>query len=242
MCAEVARRTTPTRRRVAEPRLPADLREAALPGDRLGDDAMLESLTYDRVDLAGSRARLVDIEGCRFTAGSWSSSDLDKVTVTDTELLECDLATVRLAHSSLTRSRLRGCRMTGFVAPSVMMRQVLLDGCLLDMASLRFARLDHVELRDCQLRQADLVGADLTGATFRRCDLTNTELSNVSAKGAVFVDCVWNDVRGVASLAGAQVAHTNPVDEHAFMVALAGAVGVRLIDPDDVSDARTTGG
>lgn len=237
----MARGTPPEQRRVVAPRLPADLGDAVLPRDRLGDDAMLEALVFDRLGLAGSHARLVDIEGCRFTSTSWSGSDLDKVVITDSELVECDLATLRLEHSSLTRTRLRGCRMTGFVAPGAMMRQVLFEECLLDMASLRCARLDHVELRDCQVRQADLGGADLGGATFVRCDLTNADLSNASAQGAVFVDCTWDDVRGVASLAGARVAHTSPADGHAFMVALAGAVGVRLIDSADVNDARTTG-
>jgi hypothetical protein len=93
-----------------------------------------------------------------------------------------------------------------------------------------------VDLVDCRLQGADFVGADLTVATFRRCDLTRVELSQVKARGAVFVDCVWDGVRGVASLAGATIVHGSPLDAHAFMVATAGSLGILLGNPADYPD------
>jgi hypothetical protein len=43
-------------------------------------------------------------------------------------------------------------------------------------------------------------------------------------------------VRGVSSLAGATVVHGSPLDAHAFMVGLAGSLGILLGYPEDFVD------
>lgn len=218
------------------PRRPAATRSAAMPGDDVGDEGLLTALRYDALDLSDRRARLVDVEGCHFADTSLAGGRLDKTTVLDSVFERCDLANLSLSHASLTRVEMTGCRATGLMLGGVLLRHVLLRDCLADLSVFRFATLTTVELVDCRLQGADFVSADLSGAVFRRCDLTRAELSQVKARGAVFVDCTWDGVRGVASLAGATIVHGSPLDAHAFMVATASSLGIRLGDPADYLD------
>lgn len=222
-----------TARAGVRPRLPAALTEALLPRDELTDDALLHELSFDMLDLSDRTARLVEVDGCRFVGTSMAGSALEKLQVLDSVFRQCDLANVHLRSAALTRVELSGCRATGFVASGSLLRNVTMRDCIADLSAFRFATFTRVELVDCRLHGADFVSADLTGATFRRCDLSRAELSQVQARGAVFVDCVWDGVRGVTSLAGATVVHSSPLDAHAFMLATAGSLGITIGDSDD---------
>jgi uncharacterized protein YjbI with pentapeptide repeats len=218
------------------PRLPPALRAASLPQDDVLDEVVLGGLLFAGVDLTSRQARLVDVEGCRFEDTTLAGGRFDKLTVIDSVFDRCDLANVEFAHSSLSRVELTGCRVTGLIAGGVLLRHVTLRDCLADLSVFRFATLTKVELVDCRLHGADFISADLTGAVFRRCDLSRAELSQVKARGAVFVDCTWDGVRGISSLTGATVVHGSPLDAHAFMVATAGSLGIRLGDPADFAE------
>jgi uncharacterized protein YjbI with pentapeptide repeats len=221
----------PSARRRVRPKLPASLRPGA--AAEVVDEGLLEGLELRGADLSGHVARLVDVVGCRFVEVRLSGATLDKTTLLDVELTRCDLANLTLDHSSLTRAELVGCRATGLIAGGLLLRNVELRECVADLSVFRFATFANVELVDCRLQGADFVSADLRGTVFRRCDLARAELSQVQAKGAVFVDCTWDEVHGIASLSGATVVHSSPVDAHAFMVATSAGLGIRLGDPDD---------
>ena len=79
-----------------------------------------------------------------------------------------------------------------------------------------------------------VVAGNLDQAVFRGCDLTGAEFSQVKARGAVFVDCTWDGARGLASLAGATVASSSPIDTLAFTSAVTAATGITLAHPDDL--------
>ncbi len=226
----------PRVRRRARPKLPAVLGRATFPEDDLRDDALLQALQFTGQDLRGRTARLVDLSECVLESTRLADCQLDKLTVVDAVFRNCDLANLQLDHSSLSRVELTGCRATGMVASGTLMRNVIFRDCIADLSAFRFATLTGVELVDCRLQRADFVSADLTSAVFRRCDLTGAELSQVKARGALFVDCTWDGVRGVSSLAGATVVQASPLDTHAFMVAMAGNLGIKLGHPADFPD------
>ena len=206
---------------------------AALPGADLTDDALLRELRIDGLDLTARTARLVEMEACRFVGTSLAGSALERLQILDCVLEHCDLANVHLTSSALTRVELTGCRATGLVASGALLRNVTMRNCVADLSAFRFATFTAVRFVDCRLHGADFVSADLTGALFRRCDLSRAELSQVRARGAVFVDCVWDGVHGVTSLAGATVVHSSPADAHAFMAATAESLGIAIGEPDD---------
>lgn len=217
----------------ARPRLGADGIAAEFPRHDLADDAQLTSITFDDADFAQRTARLIDIEECRLTGCRLTGSRLEKLTVSDSAWERCDLANVELSHNSMSRVEITSSRLTGLSAPTAVWRHVLVQDCLADLSSFRFASFMRVEFVDCRLQSADFVGADLTGTVFRGCDLTRAEFSQVKAKGAVFLDCTWDGIRGIASLAGATVANRSPIDALTFTDSLARSLGITIADTDE---------
>lgn len=227
-------RTQQSRRRRVRPRLdPSTLTAAAPPDTDLVDEALWERRSFAGVNFAARAARLVDVEECRFTDTTWSGCDVEKLTMSDSVLDRCDLANATLDHLSLQRVEVTGCRMTGLAVPAATVRHVLFRGCIGDLSAWRFVTCVRAEFVECRLQRADFGSADLRGATFRRCDLTDAELSGARATGAVFVDCTWDGIRGVSSLAGATVVHASPVDALTFTGAMATGLGIALGDPAD---------
>jgi uncharacterized protein YjbI with pentapeptide repeats len=187
------------------------------------------------VDLSDLEAEHVEVSGCRLTRCKLAGSDLDKLILVDTELAQCDVANARWSDAALTRIAITGSRMIGFAGPGANFQHVTVRDTVLDFASFRFAKFHKVELTDCRLQNADFVSADLTGAVFKGCDLSGVEFSQVKATKAVFVDCTWEGAKGLASLAGATVAASSPIDTLAFTSAVTVAAGITLAHPDDLA-------
>ena len=227
-------------RRIA-PRLTTPGRPGALPDDDIIDDALLQGLEWSDADLTDRTARLVDIEGCRLTACRLAGSDIEKLTISDTELVRCDLANVTLRDAALNRVVLDGCRLTGAAWSAATLRHVGFVDCVADLSSFRFASCLALTFVDCRLHRADFGSTDLRGARFERCDLTGVDFSQVQANKAVFLDCTWEGVRGIPSLSGAVVANASPIDTLAFTAGMAAALGIMLADPSDLADGPTSG-
>ncbi|GAA1581265.1 hypothetical protein GCM10009804_42420 [Kribbella hippodromi] len=218
--------------KIAAPRLRAQL-DSALP-EEIDDEERLLDLGLEDIDLSDLEAEHLEIGGCRLTRWKLAGSDLDKLIVVDTELTQCDIANARWSDAALTRVAITASRMIGFAGPGASFQHVTVRDTVLDFASFRFAKFHKVELTDCRLQNADLVSADLTGAVFRRCDLSGVEFSQVKAAKAVFVDCTWEGAKGLASLAGATVAASSPIDTLAFTSAVTVAAGIQLAHPDEL--------
>ncbi|MFF0343427.1 pentapeptide repeat-containing protein [Kribbella sp. NPDC004875] len=218
--------------KIAVPRLRAQL-ESALP-EQIEDEERLLDLGLEDVDLSDLEAEHIEVSGCRLTRCKLAGSDLEKLIVVDTELVQCDIANARWSDAALTRVAITASRMIGFAGPGATFQHVTVRDTVLDFGSFRFAKFHKVELTDCRLQNADFVSADLTGAVFRRCDLSGVEFSQVKATKAVFVDCTWDGAKGLASLAGATVAAASPIDTLAFTSAVTVATGITLAHPDDL--------
>lgn len=218
--------------KIAAPRLRTQL-ESAVPTE-VEDEERLLDLGLEDVDLSDVEAEHVEIGGCRLTRCKLAGSELEKLILVDTELTQCDLANSRWADAALTRVAIGGSRMIGFAASGASFQHVTVRDTVLDFASFRFTKFLKVEFADCRLQSADFVSADLTGATFRNCDLSGVEFSQVKASKAVFVDCLWEGAKGLASLAGATVAAASPIDTLAFTSAVTVASGITLAHPDEL--------
>ncbi|TDD29051.1 pentapeptide repeat-containing protein [Kribbella turkmenica] len=212
----------------------AHLDAASPTPDEIDDEERLLDVALEDVDLSDLEAEHVEIGGCRLTRCKLAGSDLDKLILVDSELTQCDLANARWADAAATRLAITSSRLTGFAAPGSSFQHVTVRDSVLDFASFRFAKFVKVELSDCRLHSADFVSAELSGAVFRRCDFTGTEFSQVSARGAIFVDCTWDAARGLTSLAGATVAAASPIDSLTFTSAVTTATGITLAHPDDL--------
>jgi uncharacterized protein YjbI with pentapeptide repeats len=223
--------------KIAAPRLRAHLDSASPTPDDIDDEERLLDLSLEDVDLSDLEAEHVEISGCRLTRCKLAGSELDKLILVDTELSQCDLANARWSDAAVTRLAVMSSRLTGFAGPGMSVQHATICDSVLDFGSFRFAKFVKVEFTDCRLQSADFVSADLTGAVFRGCDLTGAEFSQVKARGAVFVDCTWDGAKGLASLAGATVASSSPIDTLAFTSAVTVATGITLAHPDDLDGA-----
>ncbi|MET7277263.1 pentapeptide repeat-containing protein [Kribbella sp. NPDC005582] len=219
-------------RKIAVPRLRAQL-DSVLPAE-IEDETRLLDLGLEDIDLSDLEAEHLEIGGCRLTRSKLAGSDLEKLSLVDSELLHCDVANARWPDAAVTRVAIVSSRVTGFAGPGMSLQHTTVRDTLLDYASFRFAKFQKVEFTDCRLLSADFVGADLSGAVFRRCDLSGAEFSQVKAAGALFVDCTWDGTKGLAALTGATVAASSPIDTLTFTSAVTMAAGITLAHPDDV--------
>ena len=218
---------------VATPRLRAQLDEISISADELDDEDRLTDSSLTEADLSDLVAEHLEISGCRLTRCNLGGSDLEKLILVDAVLDHCDLANARWSDASATRLAVSSSRLTGFGGPGMSFQHATIRDSVLDFSSFRFAKFVRVELTDCRLQNADFVSADLSGTVFRRCDLTAVEFSQVRATGAVFIDCTWEGTRGIASLSGATIANSSPIDTLAVTLAMASALNITLGDPDD---------
>jgi uncharacterized protein YjbI with pentapeptide repeats len=219
--------------RIAAPRLRGQLDVFEVGQDGFDDEDRLTDVTLDDQDLSEVVAKFVEISGGRLTKCNFGGSELEKAILVDVVLDHCDLANARWSEASGTRLAVTSSRLTGFAGPGLSLQHATFRDSVLDFSSFRFAKFVRVEFTDCRLQNADFVSADLSGTTFRRCDLTGVEFSQVRASGAVFVDCRWEGTKGIASLAGAKIANTSPIDTLAVTVAMASALDITLTSPDD---------
>jgi uncharacterized protein YjbI with pentapeptide repeats len=219
--------------RIAVPRLRAQLDAYEVGSDGLEDEDRLTDVTLDEQDFSEVVAKHVEISGGRLTRCNFGGSDLEKAILVDVVLDHCDLANARWSDASGTRLAVTSSRLTGFAGPGLSLQHTTIRDSVLDFSSFRFAKFVKVEFTDCRLQNADFVSADLSGTVFRRCDLTAVEFSQVRAAGAVFVDCQWEGTKGIASLAGAKIANSSPIDTLAVTIAMASALDITLTSPDD---------
>jgi uncharacterized protein YjbI with pentapeptide repeats len=220
--------------KIAAPRLRGQLDDRALTAAEVDDEDRLTDVALTDQDLSDVEAEHVEISGSRLTRCNLGGSELEKLIIVDLELNHCDLANARWSDASGTRVAISSSRLTGFAGPGMSLQHATVRDSVLDFSSFRFAKFHQVEFVDCRLQNADFVSADLSGTVFRRCDLTSVEFSQASAAGAIFVDCTWDGTRGIGSLAGATIANSSPIDTLAVTLAMASALGIKLVDPDDL--------
>ncbi len=130
----------------------------------------------------------------------------------------------------MLRVRLSTARMTGLQWVNGALRDVTVADCRLDLSSWRFTTFANVAFEGCNLTRADFQHADLRGARFTDCDLTGAQFSQAGMDGTRFARCDLTGIGGVTSMTGAILAHQDLI---ALSHALAGALGVRIEDPDD---------
>src|SRR5262249_54359306 len=142
---------------------------------------------------------------CRFRGADLSSSQLDRLQLTDCLIETSNLANVRTELGSLVRVRCTTSRMTGFVLSKGLVRDMEFADCRLDLSAWRFTDFQATRFVNCNLTKADFTEANLAGAQFVGCDLTGAHFDNAKMEGTRFRDCVLVDIGGVLSWRGATV-------------------------------------
>ncbi|MBS5450874.1 MAG: pentapeptide repeat-containing protein [Coriobacteriia bacterium] len=141
-------------------------------------------------DVAFDNAR--DLRGCTFEKCVFIGCTFKSVTLTGCSFNVCVFKQADFFDALFKDCRMLGCEILGARCTAMTVRGG--DWSYANLAGLKFA---HQELRDVRLREVSL-----TNCTFRSCDLTGSDLTRATARGASFTDC---DLRG-ARLDGIAVA------------------------------------
>jgi uncharacterized protein YjbI with pentapeptide repeats len=219
------RRGAPDTRDPLPPKSLRPLTDAELPRDDLVEEAALACLAFVDLDLSGREAVNVDVAESRLATCRFGQGRFDRVSMSDCELIGCDLANLQARDSSMVRTSVTSCRVTGLSWGAGLLKDVRWEGCRADMSAFRFARFTRVLFTGCDLRQVDFQNADLRGVRFEDCDLSGAQFSNAVMTGARFQRCSLGGIAGVHSLRGAVVGSSDLVD---LAHSLAGALGIAI--------------
>lgn len=205
------------------PRLDDELRGRQ--GDELADREVVEEVRWD----GGAPASAVGVEvvRSRLTGLRLTGLELTDLRLLDVVLVECELSGAVLAGARFERVVFTRCRMSGLVAAELRGEDVRFDECQMDQVWLRAAVLDRCELVDCDLRGSDLYGAQITRSAFRRCDLTEVDVS------ASKLDAVSLHGSTVDGLKGAESLHNLTVGSDQVVPLALPILAARRIRVDD---------
>ena len=156
------------------PRLDDELTERV--GDELEPFDVLEDVEWGNAQPERGVPG-VEITRARLTGLCLTGLDLADLQLLDVVLVDCELSGATLSGGRWERVVFTRCRMSGLVAAELQAIDVRLEECKLDQAWLRASTLDRCELVDCDLRGGDLYGATVTRTAFRRCDLTEVDVT-----------------------------------------------------------------
>ena len=156
------------------PRLDEELVERA--GDALEAHELLEEVGWEgaapEIGVPGIEIVRSRLMGVRLTG-----LELVDWRLLDVVLVDCELSGTVLTGARFERAVFTRCRMSGIVAAELRGEDVCFEDCQMDQAWLRAAVLDRCELVGSNLRGADLYGTRVTRSAFRRCDLTEVDVS-----------------------------------------------------------------
>jgi uncharacterized protein YjbI with pentapeptide repeats len=214
------------------PRLDAPLVE------RTGDDVDPEELIEQARWVGGQPGEWpggVEIERSVLSGLRLTGQELAGLVLLDVVFEECELSGATCTDARWERVVFRRCRMSGLVATELRGTDLRFDGCKLDQAWLRSASLDRCELVDCDLRGADLYGAHVTRSIFRRCDLSDVEVSASEMERVSLHGSTLDRLKGADALRGLTIGSDQLVP---LAVPILGAMRIRVDDdtPDLVAD------
>ncbi len=180
------------------PRL--DDERAARSGDDLGPYEVVEEVDWD----GGAPAPAPGVEILRscLTGLRLTGLELTGWRLLDVVLVECELSGTVLTDARFERTVFRRCRMSGLVAAELQAEDVRFEDCKMDQAWLRASVLDRCELVDCDLRGGDLYGARVTRSAFRRCDLSEVDVTASELEAVSLHGSTVDRLKGAASLRG----------------------------------------
>jgi uncharacterized protein YjbI with pentapeptide repeats len=135
------------------------------------------------------------IDGATLTGASLAGSRF-----VDVVMEGCELSGVDLEAASFTRVEVIGCRMSGARLAECRLRDVRFVDCRMDGMNLRLAKGEYVRFEKCRLEGAEFVEAVLVGTAWWDCDLTDADLSKISAPRAQLHGSKLGGMRGAESL------------------------------------------
>lgn len=178
------------------------------------------------LEVAGTVADVELIE-CLFTGIELTSRTFTGLRARDVVFERCDLSGAVLDGAVLDRVEFRGCRLTGTMLSATTLTDVVIADCVANMANFRAARARRLFVEDSILIEADLYTASLTDSAFLDCDLRRANVDSVRIERVSLHGSTLDEIKGVASLAGACIDDDQMIP---MGVALVAGLGIRVSD------------
>jgi uncharacterized protein YjbI with pentapeptide repeats len=212
--------------------------DTAVAGAQGPDFPRLEGDDVDEVD-----AIVLDDDGeltrTRVVGGRHAGDSFCGARLTDVEFVRCDLAGCDFSDTKLTRVSLIDCRAIALEAGQSSWRDVRVVDAVLGEANLRMSTLRDVWFESTSLVAAEFIAARLEKVAFGASDLTRADFTKATCSDVDLHDARLDELRGVASLAGATIA----VDQlFGLAPALASALGIVVVARDEPVQSPPPGG
>ena len=185
------------------PKIPARPRLQNAGADQIVDDAMLESVHLDDVDLSGLAAADVHIHGAEITRGMLVGAELERLRLTDVRITGADWSNVVLFGSAWTRVAAHGAKLVGARLNESSFHDVSFEECIGELLQAQMATFERNTFVRCWLRGAIFSHSNLSNCVFDDCDLREADFSGANLAGADVRRSNLEDVRlGPAQLSG----------------------------------------
>ncbi|HEX8182804.1 MAG TPA: pentapeptide repeat-containing protein [Candidatus Saccharimonadales bacterium] len=194
--------------KIALPQLPKDLPDAADLQKLLKSDETIASVSLSHENVSNANIRGVQAEEIRLAHIDATQAVLERMVLSDCEILACDLIATQMAEAAWRRVLVQGSRCCGIQLQSSSLKDVTFIDCKLNLANFRFCKLTNVRFQNCVLEEADFYAAEMTDVVFEHCKLDKTAFSSAKLKRVDFRTSDITGVRNIQGLAGATIDST----------------------------------
>lgn len=189
--------------KISLPKLPNRAGFDPIENNQLIAEAQFEHVSMENTDVSGRNIRNLSLDESLLERVILIETHLEKLSISDSMLRNCDLSTAFCSESSLIRAHIIGGRMTGVDFSLSTLKDVTFENCKLNMANFRFSKLTRVEFINCVLSETDFQGSELTEVAFQSSHLEKVEFGQcriikVDARTSQLFDIRgWQSLRGV---------------------------------------------
>ncbi len=181
-------------RKIHPPKVPARALLDTAHTDQIVEDAMLEGVLLDDLNLTGFVAANMLIQGSGISRGRSVDTEFDHLRLTDVRIADADWSNAVLFKSGWTRIAATGMKLVGARLNESSLRDVSFEDCIGDLLQMQMATFERVRFTRCRLRGAMFNQSDLSNVVFDSCDLREADFTQAVLAGA---DVRRSDLEGI---------------------------------------------
>jgi len=181
-------------RAIHPPKVPAWARLQNVHPEEISDQAELEAVRINDVDLTDCAAAHMQIRGAEITNGRAIGAEFERLQLRDVRIADADWSNMNMFGSGWTRVSITGTKLVGARLNESSLRDVSFEDCIGDLLQAQMATFERVGFVRCRLRGAIFNQSDLSNVVFDGCDLREADFSHAVLTGA---DVRRSDLEGI---------------------------------------------
>jgi len=190
--------------------------------DQIVDEAVLESVLVEGLELTGRVAADVQISGATIINGTATGAGFEGLRLTDVRFADADWSNTNLFRTGWTRVSATGSKFVGSRLNEASLRDISFEDCIGDLLQAQMTTFERVRFVRCRLQGAMFNQSDLSHTVFDGCDLREADFTQTVLSGA---DVRKSELEGIR-LGPDQLPDLIVTPDQALY--LAGAIGLRI--------------